>query len=326
MFSNMFSQPTYYHTSPFGFDSYYQAPQTTRRAPHYQQQQCRRPQQSTDFFSNFMGPSPWEVEEYEETQRRRQAAALQHQRRQQLARQQALRQRQREEQEYLRQLNMLRRGQHYYGYQPEQESESEAEDQAHYEAEVEQPKVQSMQVEAPIQEEESAEEYATASEDEPEDDIIPEVEESESEEEQEEEEPNNDAQIKSQLTHFQAKLDNSIATYTRINASSSSSSYSGSSDEDTASKTTTNSRVKVLQRTQLEFEKLYEQLDSLEIPKDDDLRRLKHKLTGQVVSYADKVDELRRELKKRMEAMQAREVPKRRKVTLEEVEDESSDY
>lgn len=67
--------------------------------------------------------------------------------------------------------------------------------------------------------------------------------------------------------------------------------------------TALSSWIKVLEKSQMTLEKLYEQLDLLDIHRmSDDNRTFKRKLTKQTVQYADKVENLVVELKAHLKA------------------------
>lgn len=330
MFANMFTQPTYFGDSPF-------YSQGRRKQQQDQQPRFAR----NNFFGDFedVYADPWEQEAL---RRKRQAQQNEALRRKKLAQQESQRkalrlkqeaehrqalQEQKEREEYMRQLNMARtrRGQWRppYAYVPDSRSGTEDEEVEDTSSVKTQPRT------IPVAEEDktactstssesssSEDEYDTASEPEEEEEAVPAPKPTIAAHSQPATATATAEPLAAKLHEFQAKLENSIATYTRIKNASSSSSGSSSDEE---SRNTYNSRVKVLQRTQIEIEKLYEQLDSLEAPKSEELRRLKHKLTGRAVNFADKVDELRNELKDRMSALDQR----LRKVTLEDAEDES---
>ena len=314
MFSSMFAPSYYDRRSPSSYANH-------GKRHHYRQQQPSIYQGG--FFDDFA--SPWEIDQRE------------------VLREREL-QRERERQQYLYRLNQARQARQaqtkYRRYRPEPEPESASESESESEQitaqapeqlqqqkqEPEQPAVP----ESSVPQQESDTEYFSADNDEED------TQEAKQEQELEQE-------LGKKLQNIEAKLESSIATYTRINKASSSSSSSSSDD----SYTTYNSRLKVMQRTQLELEKLYEQLDALMAPRSEENRRLKHKLTGRAVNFADKADELVSHLKLRMsskpkslpransprvsssggqEQQQPKQQPKQRRVvTLESVSDDSED-
>lgn len=108
------------------------------------------------------------------------------------------------------------------------------------------------------------------------------------------------------LQSINNKIEKNIETYNRINTNTIDgneedgepySSLSTSSDSQPSS-ITLRSRLKVLQRSQLELENIYQQLDTLGTPTDKSEKRLKHVLTGRAVTYADKLEELRHRIQK----------------------------
>lgn len=118
------------------------------------------------------------------------------------------------------------------------------------------------------------------------------------------------------LNAINKKIEHNVAVYNRVSkhsveAYSDSDSDSVSSlstaSESSSSETTLilRSRIKVLQRAQLELENLYEELDNLEVSANTSDKRFKQVLTGKAVSYADKVDELRLQLVGQLETIKA---------------------
>ncbi|KAF5095807.1 hypothetical protein D0Z03_001752 [Geotrichum reessii] len=108
------------------------------------------------------------------------------------------------------------------------------------------------------------------------------------------------------LQSINNKIEKNIETYNRINTNTIDgneedgepySSLSTSSDSQSSS-ITLRSRLKVLQRSQLELENIYQQLDTLGTPTEKNEKRLKHVLTGRAVTYADKLEELRHRIQK----------------------------
>lgn len=318
----MFSQPSPYYA---GVSPFYSMP--SRQHSYYEQ-----PHQHCDVFGNGLHDfvSPWELEQQSALRRKRQALAQRRKQaqvqREREAEYRRVLQERKEREEYMRQLYLMQQAQRQRRGRPvhrfESKSDEESDEEIERQLEQRPTTVQEVEEAAPT---DSESEYETASEDRADtsrDDAQPQT---------ENDSASKAAELQSKLADFESKLEHSIATYTRIhNNSSSSSSFLESDSTSSSPKSTYNSRVKVLQRTQIELEKLYEQLDALDITAasgiNDELRRAKHKLTGRAVQYADKVDELRRELKTKMEqAEQEKEkTSKVRKVLLESVEDEDS--
>lgn len=118
------------------------------------------------------------------------------------------------------------------------------------------------------------------------------------------------ADIHEQLTSIKNSVDRNIATYERIMRHSndefsgdeqdySVSSLSSSSLLSTSS-LVLRSRLKVLQHVQLQLEQLYEKLDGIKKLADASAQRLKHVVTGDAVTYADKVETLIAQLKEQL--------------------------
>ncbi|KAF5103037.1 hypothetical protein D0Z00_000015 [Geotrichum galactomycetum] len=125
-------------------------------------------------------------------------------------------------------------------------------------------------------------------------------------------EKESEVNLKESLQSIGEKIDKNIETYDRIYTHTIDgnqedgevcSSLSTASDSQPSS-ITLRSRLKVLQRSQLELENIYQQLDNLGTPKDKIEKRLKHVLTGRAVSYADKVEELRHRIQKDLATVQ----------------------
>lgn len=119
------------------------------------------------------------------------------------------------------------------------------------------------------------------------------------------------------LNSISKKIDHNVAVYERVSKhsteaytdseSDSISSLSAASESSSsATSLILRSRIKVLQRAQLELENIYEKLDNIETPSDISDKRLKQVLTGKAVSYADKIDELRNTLVKQLEKSRAK--------------------
>jgi hypothetical protein len=134
--------------------------------------------------------------------------------------------------------------------------------------------------------------------------------------------------LKEALQSISEEIDKNIETYDRIHTNTIDgnqedgelcSSLSTASDTQPSS-ITLRSRLKVLQRSQLELENIYQQLDNLGTPKDKIEKRLKHVLTGRAVSYADKVEELRHRIQKDLAAVQKEEKHKAAESTPAESE------
>ncbi|VVT48986.1 uncharacterized protein SAPINGB_P002048 [Magnusiomyces paraingens] len=100
--------------------------------------------------------------------------------------------------------------------------------------------------------------------------------------------------FKSTLETINKKIQHNVDVYDRIHKASGSVSSEELSDSEEYNRM--NSRLNVLQRAQMELEKLYEQLDGLRI-EDPECKRFKAQLTGRAVNYADKVEALVSELK-----------------------------
>jgi hypothetical protein len=118
------------------------------------------------------------------------------------------------------------------------------------------------------------------------------------------------------LNSISKKINHNVAVYERVSKhateaytdseSDSISSLSAASESSSSAITLIlRSRIKVLQRAQLELEDLYEELDNIETPSDISDKRLKQVLTGKAVSYADMVDELRLTLVNQLEKAKA---------------------
>jgi hypothetical protein len=134
------------------------------------------------------------------------------------------------------------------------------------------------------------------------------------------------------LKTIEGKVKNAVETYHRL-CDAETSSGSDSSDGYYTFKSLT-SRIKVLQKTQMRLEQLYEQLDSL--PKGHGQnKKLRRDLTSKSISVADKVDDLLRVLESRRttllekqkstetESESETQAPKKvRHVTIETVPDE----
>lgn len=144
------------------------------------------------------------------------------------------------------------------------------------------------------------------------------------------------------LKEVELDSQNHVDTYNRINKSYTSKTNSGA----VVPYSIYNSWIKVLQKSQMQIEKLYEQLDRLDISvMSQDNKMLKKQLTKQTVAYADKIESLVSELQQKIQLAKESEssesesdasetslsssppVPKAkkgsRKVILETVQDES---
>ncbi|KAF5095806.1 hypothetical protein D0Z03_001751 [Geotrichum reessii] len=118
------------------------------------------------------------------------------------------------------------------------------------------------------------------------------------------------------LNTISKKIEHNVAVYNRVSKHSVEA-YSDSDSDSVSSLSTASessssaaalilrSRIKVLQRAQLQLENLYEELDNLELPANTSDKRFKQVLTGKAVSYADKVDELRLKLVDQLETIKA---------------------
>ncbi|ANB16029.1 hypothetical protein AWJ20_3680 [Sugiyamaella lignohabitans] len=97
--------------------------------------------------------------------------------------------------------------------------------------------------------------------------------------------------IKAKLNEISSKLSTAVETYERLFNSETSDNEPDHPDNAKAYL----SRIKILQKTQMQLEKLYTELDGIrQVPKD--LKKLKHDLTSKSVTVADKVDDLIRVL------------------------------
>ncbi|KAF5103038.1 hypothetical protein D0Z00_000016 [Geotrichum galactomycetum] len=138
------------------------------------------------------------------------------------------------------------------------------------------------------------------------------------------------------LNSISKKIDHNVAVYERVSkhateaytdSESDSISSLSTASESSSSATTLilRSRIKVLQRAQLELENLYEDLDNIETPSDISDKRLKQVLTGKAVSYADKVDELRLNLVNQLEKSKAKSTASASDVVTSKPAKEQSD-
>jgi hypothetical protein len=118
----------------------------------------------------------------------------------------------------------------------------------------------------------------------------------------------------STLKTLESKINANVDVYNRINSAI-------SRDTCTPKTTTLNSRLKVVQRAQIELEKLYEKLDDLDAAPTPRDKQLKQQLTKTAVSYADKTELLFKTIKKLLDEAKAAASPKKR-VLLESVPDE----
>lgn len=118
----------------------------------------------------------------------------------------------------------------------------------------------------------------------------------------------------STLKSLETQINANVDVYNRITSAL-------SRDTGAPQATILNSRLKVVQRSQIELEKLYEKLDDLAAAPTAADKLLKQKLTKTAVAYADKTEILFKNLKKLFVDAKEEESFKR-KVTVESVPDE----
>lgn len=124
------------------------------------------------------------------------------------------------------------------------------------------------------------------------------------------------AKIQETLSAIESKLDYVIESYNRISRTSSkllsttpdvSSSNDDTEDIEFALQSL-KSRLQIVQRNQVTFEKLYEELDELTgnpvLADNEDFRKVKHRLTKLAVSHADKNETLVYDLKDKVNELQ----------------------